>query len=213
MGYKLTNRSPGGRTSIGYDGKALKGRTYEDIYGIDGAKIQKEKRRLKSLGHKVTEETKDKSRKTLKETRLNPEYINPLKGRSNGPSMLKGKTLEEIHGVEKSEQIKNKIKEKRSKQIITKESIEKGKETKHKNKLSNPNYFNPIVNLPKIPHNKGKKTGSASALKAWETKRRKAAEDPNYVIDGKKGKTLEDRFGIEKANEIKKKMSEAKKDK
>ena len=85
--------------------------------------------------------------------------------------------------------------------------------TKKLIKLSNPNYFNPIVNLPKIPHNKGKKTGSASALKAWETKRRKAAEDPNYVIDGKKGKTLEDRFGIEKANEIKKKMSEAKKDK
>lgn len=70
-GYNIANGGSGGKTRY-YTGK-----TYEEIYGIDKAKLLKEKLILAHLGHKHTEEQKNKiglaqkGRKRSKETCIN----------------------------------------------------------------------------------------------------------------------------------------------
>lgn len=60
--------------------KAFKGKTYEEIYGLEKAKEIKEKRRISALGKKHNEETKKKlSEKAKKEWELGIHNNNKLK--------------------------------------------------------------------------------------------------------------------------------------
>lgn len=63
-----------------------KGKTYEELYGVEKARELKEKKRLANLGKKHSNDTKNKINKDRK-----------------------GKTYEEIYGLEKADEVKSKI--------------------------------------------------------------------------------------------------------
>jgi len=80
-------------------GYFLKGKTYEEIYGVEGSRIKKEKQRISMIGKKFN--------------RIKPCY-------------RKGLTYEQAYGIEKAIIIKNKIKEKnKSRKWTTTQAINK----------------------------------------------------------------------------------------
>ena len=75
---------------------------------------------------RLSDKTKNKISETLKRKYKNGQIlINKGNFKKGHIPKNKGKTLQEIHGKEKAEEIKRKIKNKREEQIFSKESIEK----------------------------------------------------------------------------------------
>lgn len=79
---------------------ALKGKTWEEIYGKERAKELKQNLRQVNLGKKQSKETIDKKVKKAKEQKRSEEF------KQNQRKILKGKTYEEIYGLEKASQLR-----------------------------------------------------------------------------------------------------------
>lgn len=182
---------------------ARKGKTYEEIYGIEKAKEIKDKSSKKNTGRKFGKMPLERIEK-MKETKRK-------KMLSGWISPMRGKTYEEIYGVEKAIEQRKKLslshtglksnkKDKTFEQIY---GIEKANELKKKNSLTLKNKYNtrelvcPVWMKEKgrIPWNKDKKGLYKQSEESNEKRRMK-------LLGRNKGKTLEERYGNERAKEI-----------
>ena len=91
--------------------KALKGKTYEELFGIEKANEIKEKAKISREWFKHTQETKDKISKIqigkTHEERMGKEKAEEVKKKL--AEARQGKTYEELFGVEKANEIKEKL--------------------------------------------------------------------------------------------------------
>lgn len=160
-----------------------------------------------NLGKKQSIETLLKRSKSLKLSWKDPAVrnrhilasknsLNSGRFKRGQESLRKGKTYEEIyHSKIKAQEIKNKIKEKRAKQIISEE---------HKRKISEANKRRIVSEETKLKIS----NSNMGKMRSEETKKKLSLINLGK-ISPMKGKSYEDEYGIEKAKEIKQKVKDS----
>jgi group I intron endonuclease len=195
-GYNLTD---GGNGPIGYvwtevqrrnHRRDLKGKTYEEIFGEEKAKI---------LKRKISEAIKGKTWEEIFGEEKSKELKKIL---SDMSKKRKGKTYEELYGEELAKQLKIKRKGKTYEEMYGKE---KAKEAKRKigegikRKTRKGKTYEEIFGEEKAKQLKREKSDAIKG-RHWNCKKIRK-------IDIRKGKTWEEIYGKEKAKEMRENLS------
>lgn len=195
--YNLRNNARGGFGT-------LKGRTFEDIYGEEEAKNQKERRTKTLTGHEVSKESikkiSDSVSKTFKELKLKPSK--KAIDRSASRRKLR-KNFKDTKNELTVKVLKREVWCKGKK--VGPNAANKAWATKRAKLLEDPNYT--------LNTSKGKSWDELHGKEKAEKLRISQSLNKKGKTSKKKGKSYEEQYGDERSKEIKENLSLARKGK